>query len=164
MSLRLDPISRQWLVDVQRYASDPAIGATSNVPAPFPEDGAESWYAGVVERMQAGASRVFAIEEQGTFRGVMALNAIDRQLSEAHIDYWVAVPYQRRGIATEAIKLCLDFAGTQLSVAKLKSGCLTRNEASSRALLRNGFLELKRTLIRGGKFTGEEYRVFAREV
>lgn len=162
MALNLDPISRKWLVDVQRFASDPAIGASSNVPSPYPEDGAESWYSGVAERVSAGLGGVFAIEEDDGFRGVIALHATDKQRSVAHIDYWIAVPFQRKGIATRAISLCIALAKTQFGFSTLRSGCLARNEASGRALERNGFAEFKRTLLRDGKFAGEEYRLFVR--
>jgi len=163
MSLSLTPICIEHLPFVQRYASDPKIGATSNVPVPFPDDGAKQWLRYVEEKIAAGSSRVFAIEDDGEFRGVVALNCIDGGRGEAQIDYWVAVPFQQRGVATEAIAKCIEYAISEHGIRRFSSGCLAVNEASARALLRNGFRELECEILNSGKFSGQEYRRFARE-
>lgn len=163
MTLSLTPVCIAHVPLVQRYASDPKIGASSNVPVPFPDDGAKQWFRYVEAKIAAGRSRVFAIEDDGEFRGVIALNCIDGGRGEAQLDYWVAVPFQQRGIATEAIAKCLEYASSELAIRRFVSGCLAVNEASARALLRNGFRELEREILHSGKFSGQEYRRFARE-
>jgi ribosomal-protein-alanine N-acetyltransferase len=163
MTLSLTRICIEHLPFVQRYASDPKIGATSNVPVPYPDDGANQWFRYVEAKIAAGSSRVFAIEDDGEFCGVIALNCIDGSRREAQIDYWVAVPFQQQGVATEAIAKCIEYASSELAIRRFSSGCLAVNEASARALLRNGFCELEREILHSGKFSGQEYRRFARE-
>ncbi|RUL70899.1 GNAT family N-acetyltransferase [Dyella choica] len=156
LMLLLTPIAEHHLADVQVYASDPAIGATSTVPTPYPEDGAISWYSRMTNRISAGHAAVFAMVEDSAFRGVIGINDIDHETRRAHLDYWVAVAHQGRGIASRAVALALDYAATELKLKAMLSACLATNAASIRVLQRNGFIERSRTLIPEGKFQGQE--------
>ena len=158
--IAITPIAEAHLIHVQRHASHPDIGATSNVPSPFPEDGASQWFQTVSARVAAGQSQVFAASFDRAFCGVIALNAINRELGSAQLDYWIAVPFQRRGIATQAAALAISQARTSFNARVLLSSCLTMNTASARVLERNGFFEYARERIDGGKFHGHELRRF----
>ncbi|MCC7052984.1 MAG: GNAT family N-acetyltransferase [Gemmatimonadaceae bacterium] len=46
---------------VQQLAANPAVTATTNLPEPYPADGAASWIASVVPRHAAGLEYAFAI-------------------------------------------------------------------------------------------------------
>ena len=158
--LFLSPVAEHHLPAVQKYASDPGIGATSTVPYPYPDDGANAWYDIVLKRRAEGSAAVFAMTEDGEFRGVISINDIHVEAARAHLDYWIAVPYQRRGIATRAASLAVDYARNELKLQSLLSSCLTTNIASSRLLERNGFFEYGRLLVSQGKFAGQELRKF----
>lgn len=132
----------------------------STVPSPYPRDGATTWYGLVLDRVSKGRAVVFAITEEGEFRGVIGVNDIDREISRAHLDYWVAAPYQGRGIATEAVALAMDHARGELQLQWLLSTCLTVHHASARVLERNGFVECARVIASQEKFAGNELRRF----
>lgn len=132
----------------------------SMVPSPYPHDGARAWYGVVIARMIEGRAAIFAITEEGEFRGVISINDIDREAGRAHLDYWVAVPWQGRGIAHRAAALAMDHARTALKLRALLSSCLTINHASARVLERNGFVEYGRVIVPAGKFAGKELRRF----
>ena len=152
----LTPITEAHLPEVQRFAADPAIGASSYVPSPYPADGAATWHAALTNRVAAGSAAVFAITEDDAFRGVAGLNDIDRAVGRAHLDYWVAVPYQRRGVASATIALAQQFASDRLGLKALLSTCLASNSASLHALERNGFVVYQRVPAPPGKFAGQE--------
>lgn len=154
--LLLTPITPEHLPDVQRHAAAPGIGATSYVPSPYPEDGAIAWHAVVASRIDEGRAQVFAITEDGDFRGVMSINDIDHSAGRAHLDYWVATPYQGRGIASRATALAMRLAGTELQLKAMLSTCLATNIASLRVLERNGFVAYSQALAPRGKFHGQE--------
>lgn len=162
--LQLVPIAERHLADVQAYASDPSIGAMSTVPSPYPADGAIRWYDQVADRVAQGRAVVFAMTEEGAFGGVISINGIDGGTARAHVDYWVAVPHQGRGIASQAVALAMDYAGTALNLKALLSNCLTANVASARVLERNGFVERDRSVISQGRFKGQELRRFYRRL
>ena len=162
--LLLSPMAEDHLPAVQKYAADPSIGATSTVPDPYPPDGATTWYRFVLNRRIEGAAAVFAITESHEFRGVISINDINSGAGRAHLDYWIAVPYQRRGIATKAAALAMAYARTELKLRALLSSCLATNAASARVLERNGFAEYGRITAPQGKFAGQELRRFRCEL
>ena len=158
--IAITPIAEAHLIHVQAHASHPDIGATSNVPSPFPEDGASRWFQVISARVAAGQSEVFAVNFNEVFCGVIALNAINREIGSAQLDYWIAVPFQRKGIATRAAALAIAQARASFNARELLSNCLAMNTASARVLERNGFVEHARERIEAGKFHGHELRRF----
>lgn len=128
--LRLASLATDHLTDVQRYAADPRIAASSHVPTPYPADGALTWYGHVDAERRAGRSEVFAILGDDAFAGVISLTGIDREAGRAQLDYWVAVAWQGRGIATQAAALAIVHADTILHLRELRSTCLIDNHAS----------------------------------
>ncbi|WP_158752834.1 GNAT family N-acetyltransferase [Dyella sp. S184] len=158
--ISITAISEIHLPDVQLYASDPKIGAMSNLPSPYPQNGAVQWFSAVSERIAAGQSHVFAVVSKESFCGIISLNAINHEAKSAELDYWIASPFQRRGIATQAASLAIRYATETLSPRKIFSACLSSNEASARVLEHNGFIEISRHQLKSGKFVGHEIRRF----
>lgn len=162
MQIELATMASGFLGNVQEFASDPAISAMSNVPHPYPADGALRWYERVSALMAAGRSDVNAILVGGAFAGVISLNAIDRDAGTAAVDYWVAVPRQGQGVAKQAVQLCVRKAEAAHAIRTLHSSCLLENRASAAVLLYNGFAEIDVRSIASGRFTGRQLRTFTR--
>ena len=156
----IEPIEPAHLSPLQKFAADLRIGATSNVPSPYPEDGALRWYKEVRNRVERHESCVFAIRDDRTVCGVVSLNNINQVNRTAELDYWVAVEHQNKGIATQAAQLATHYARNTLGLKVLYSSCLARNVASSRVLEKNGFEELEVNIFDTGKFKGERSRRF----
>jgi len=158
--IELETINKKHIPLVQKYASNPLIGETSNVPSAYPSDGAEFWFSVVEERMKKSISKVFAINEERQFCGIITLNSIDHIKKIAELDYWVAVEYQNRGIASKAVSLAIDHARNRVGLTTLMSGCLNKNPASGRVLEKNGFSNINNFVIGSGKFKGEKMKRF----
>jgi len=159
-NVSIRPLSPGDEKNVQRYAADAHIAATSNVPHPYPANGAKQFVARAASDFSSGRRYTFAVSIGESFAGVMTLNAVNRDIGTASLDYWIALPFWNRGIGTAAARLAVKFAFDEVGLRLIQSGCLARNLASARLLERNGFSFVD-TIIHddeGSKFYGEPIR------
>ena len=161
---RLEPISRSHIDLAHKYASDRRISDTSNVPHPYTREMADDWFEAVLSRQKSGKSKVFAIYFEEFFAGIISLNSIDLELKKAEIDYWVAVKYQGKGVATSAIAKIVSCGEKNHALKVFHSGCLARNVASLKAQSKNGFRIVENTKLKNGKFAGEDYVISRYEI
>jgi [ribosomal protein S5]-alanine N-acetyltransferase len=93
----------------------------------------------VLER-EAGTGYRCVISDDGETAGMVSLSMIERGPAQsAHLGYWVAQPFNGRGVATAAVGLMLDLAFQQLELHRLEAGTLLHNTGSQKVLERNGF-------------------------
>jgi len=137
LEIRIEPLSSKHACAMQRWAQDPRISQTSNVPHPYPEGEAVRF---VTKTSALPCLRVFAILVNGKFGGTVSLHHIDPKGGVARLEYWVAVPLWGRGIATEAAGLAIRYAREELGLQRLASRCLEGNTASLRVLHKLGFV------------------------
>jgi [ribosomal protein S5]-alanine N-acetyltransferase len=167
MSIRIAPLSVSDLLDVQVFASDEALSQTSNIPWPYPDEGAWSWYASLQSGIAEGRSVVFSIHQDG-FSGIVSLNDIRVDSKSFEVDYWVCRPKWGTGVCSEAVRQAILYAKHALSLDTAFSACLVRNPASSKVLLKNSFEETRR-FTNAGQFGGKylepmiRYRKIIRE-
>lgn len=151
----IKPIAEDHLADVQAHAAHPEIARWSTVPSPYPADGAVRWYDVVSARRALGECQVFCITAHGRFAGVISLNAANGDWATASVDYWVAVPFQGRGVATAAVGLAIARAKADGRVRQLVTYCIAANAASVRVLIKNGFTETRSVAVRAGPSKGQ---------
>ena len=120
--VRLEPISLVHAEAVQTLASDPLIAATSNVPHPYPPDGALTW--------------ILWREALVGVCGVLNISGAPRR---GELGYWIGVPYWNRGYASSAARYLVQRVFTEHGIEELYSSCLVRNRASFRVLEKTGF-------------------------
>ena len=109
-SVTLEPVAPHHADAVQRLAAHPDVVATTNLPEPYPDDGAAQWIAYVQTRHAVGEEFVFAImNEDSELVGVTGL--VDVTATEAELGFWVGVPYWGRGYATAAAR-CRSWAAS----------------------------------------------------
>lgn len=134
----------KWRDAIQALASDPAIGATSNVPSPYPEDGAVAFIRTAEEKARSGAEHAFAIVVDGVFVGMCGVILAGHPAGEGEIGYWIGRPFWRRGHATAAARELVRRSFAELGLTRLVSSCLVRNPASYRVLSKVGFRDVGR--------------------
>lgn len=72
--------------------------------------------------------------------GGLGLGNIRRGVSQtATLGYWIGQPHARRGYATEAVGLALDFAFDHLNLHRVEASCLPSNLPSKGLLGKLGF-------------------------
>lgn len=153
----IEPISEAHIDLVHQYASDKRISDTSNVPYPYTKEMAYDWFKRISSRQETGQSKVFAIIRDGSFAGVISLNNIRLESKKAEVDYWIAVKFQGKGIATAAVAELVGFANQNLGIKTFISGSLAGNIASQKVQRKNGFVIVKQFQVSEGKFAGEDY-------
>ena len=138
-TIRLEPITIKHAEAIQRLASDPLITDTTNMPSPYPHDGAAVWIGQLTDRMQAGEEYAYAIIEGETLVGVCGFVHVPENKELVEYGYWIGTPYWNRCYATAAGGLALEMAFDQLGFKSLLAPVLTRNAASARVLEKLGF-------------------------
>jgi RimJ/RimL family protein N-acetyltransferase len=78
------------------------------------------------------------LKEEGNYIGACGLRASDHP-TEAHLGYYLARPYWRRGFASEASKAFIDLAFTRLHLIRLLADVEKGNAASEHILQKFGF-------------------------
>jgi [ribosomal protein S5]-alanine N-acetyltransferase len=147
---------------IEQYASDARIAETSHVPHPYPRGGGLRFAASAVAAWNKGNERTFMVTEHGALAGLVSLMAVNRVRASAQVGYWIAVPYWGRGIASEALRLAVQFGFGELHLVELGAGCLAVNGASARVLEKNGFVEQAPYYYAGPdeRFRGQKIRAF----
>lgn len=150
-AVNLEPVGWQHVREIQALAEDPAIGATTNLPEPYPPDGAEQFVRAAIEKEASGEERLFAViagsteTETPRLVGVCGLLGIRSgeegpgRAAQAELGYWIGRPYWGRGYATAAARQAIDLAFRDLATERLTAMCLESNAASWRILEKVGF-------------------------
>ena len=137
-SVTLEPIAPHHADAVQRLAAHPDVVATTNLPEPYPDDGAAQWIEYVRPRHEAGAEFAFAImNAAGELVGVTGLVGVTA--TEAELGFWIGKPYWNRGYATAAARRTLQFAFEEVDLERVVARPLVRNAPSRRVLEKLGF-------------------------
>lgn len=138
-SVYLEPVRLRHANAIQRLASHPEVAATTNIPEPYPSDGALSWIMTSMPRQMAGVEYAFAVVrvEDNTLVGVTSLMNVGQ--GEAELGYWIGYPYWGNGYATAANDHILRFAFKAVGIDRLYARPLIRNDASCRVLEKLGF-------------------------
>lgn len=135
----LEPVALRHAPALQNLASDPAIGATSNVPSPYPPGGAVAFVHDAEAQRAAGTDFVFAVSVNGTVVGAVGLHSVGGAPRSAELGYWIGRPHWGRGYATEAARRAVQWGFEELGLEEVRSSALERNAASRRVLGKIGF-------------------------
>ena len=76
---------------------------------------------------------------QKQLTGTIGYHPIDRIKSQVEIGYWLAAPFQGKGIMTKACRVMVDYAFTRLGIQKVVIRCALGNTRSCAIPRRLGF-------------------------
>ncbi|MFK3960050.1 GNAT family N-acetyltransferase [Pseudalkalibacillus hwajinpoensis] len=159
MNVTLRLVNKDDLPLIQKHVSSEAISRMTNVPDPYPSNGAEEWFAIVSKEHQEGKHYPFAIVVDGEFAGSISVRREREDVGA--IDYWVAPPFWKRGIGTKAAECALEFGKKELGFTMFETVCLVENIGSARVLEKVGFQRVKEFEIASGeKHEGKMVRVY----
>jgi RimJ/RimL family protein N-acetyltransferase len=102
----------------------------------------------------------FAILMDNKFVGTICLEKIDKINKKASVGYWISKSYRNRGIATEAVKLAVDFGFNKIKLKRIYARVREDNISSCRVLGKAGFEKegvLRKNIFKDGKFYNEYY-------
>lgn len=85
-------------------------------------------------------NRVFAITVDGEYAGTCGVFPKDDVYRmNAEIGYWLGEPFWGKGIATQAVKLLVDYSFKNFELNRLYASVFAPNTASQKVLLKAGF-------------------------
>ncbi len=104
------------------YTLDNAIGFVNNLPNLSP-------------------GRVFAIVADGVQVGCIGIFPKDDIYKmNAEVGYWVGEPFWGKGIATQALKLIIEYGFNTLAINRIYASVFAPNKASAKVLEKAGFV------------------------
>lgn len=106
-------------------------------PHPYTHDEADLF---IEHAQSAHPTKRFCIEKDGVYVGNIGLHSQDDIYQRsAEIGYFIGEPYWGKGIATQAVKIIVDYGFSQLNIHRIFAGVFSYNEASRKVLENAGF-------------------------
>ncbi len=84
---------------------------------------------------------IFANNECDRLLGIIEVLDVNQKVNMVSIGYFLAESHWGRGIATEAVKILLDFLFMNVNVNRIQAEVMPLNEISKKVLLKNGFIK-----------------------
>jgi [ribosomal protein S5]-alanine N-acetyltransferase len=135
--LTLRPFRPSDAPDVQRLAGAYEVALnTLTVPHPYPDGAAEVWIEAQKADFEHDRVHNFAVAEGEQLAGSMGL--MMRGDGIAEIGYWVGMPFQGRGFATEAGAELIRYGFEDVGLHRIYAGYFSRNAASGRVMEKLG--------------------------
>lgn len=111
------------------------------IPYPYSEQDAKAFIA-TVHAMPEGAAWYFAIALEGKTIGVIsATRGENVHVRTAEIGYYIARPYWKKGIGTQALKQLCATMFENTNIVRLFAEPFSHNHASCRILEKAGFVQ-----------------------
>jgi RimJ/RimL family protein N-acetyltransferase len=117
------------------------------VPYPYKIDDALNFIKSSYNSFRLHKSITFAIEYKNKSQsnqllvGTIGIKDIDYVNKKANIGYWIGKQYQGKGIATECVKLVVNYAFDVLELEEISAYVFPENKTSIRVLEKNGFVQ-----------------------
>ncbi|WP_027483650.1 GNAT family N-acetyltransferase [Deinococcus pimensis] len=147
----------------ERLTSEEAVARFTFVPRPSPVGGARSWIAGHEQDALARRRYSWAVVREAALVGGVEL-AFDDVHGWAELGFWLGVPYQRLGYASEAAACALTYAfEADVALRRVQAAVFVENTSSRALLERLGFRceGVLRALGRPGPHRGGDMAMYA---
>ena len=155
---------------LKQYAGHRSIAATTGrIAHPYEDGMAEKFRKFCEVSWKTGAELWLGIvpHEVDHVVGTVGL-MLDMKNGTTELGYWVAVPFQGKGYATEAAKRMVTFAISDLGLSCVHARAFAKNEASTQVLKKIGMsyegLLRKRAKKWGKDIDFESYSILASEL
>ena len=156
--IKLRPWRETDIPSLLKYANNKKIAdnLTDRFPHPFLEANAQ-WFLNWSNTYSP--QQILAIDLDGEAAGSIGLHPLEDVFRlNCELGYWVAEPFWGKGIATEAIKLMIEYAKQNFAWTRLFARPYGSNIGSQKALLKAGFVleaRFEKTILKNGKLEDE---------
>jgi RimJ/RimL family protein N-acetyltransferase len=135
---------RDWCIDdassIARYANNRKIWTNLRDAFPYPYSKNDA-LAYISRSLQTDPRVAFAIAtEREAIGSIGLMPGKDVHRFSAELGYWLAEPFWRRGIMTEAVKAVSKYALETLGFSRIYAEPYATNTASARVLEKSGFV------------------------
>ena len=153
---------RQWTEEdrylLVEYANNKHIAdnLTDAFPHPYTMEDAVEY---IKKASREKPTRIFAVDYEGAVVGSIGIFPdTDIYRTNAAVAYWIAEPYWRKGIATEAIRKIVEYGFRTFGITRAYAKPFGNNIASQKALEKAGFTvegHFKNTIVKNEEFIDE---------
>jgi len=153
---------RKWnLNDIDslvKYANNYKIAAnlTDQFPHPYNRENGKAF---IQMATKDDSINIFAIEINGEASGGIGLHLqTDIYKKNAELGYWLAEPYWRKGIMSNAIRQMLDYGFKTFEIERIYACPFGTNIGSQKVLEKTGFIlegKFEKTIYKGGEYLDE---------
>lgn len=144
------------------------ISRYTNIPHPYTLENARSFIRRTHRGLKNGTAYELGVELKNTGQiiGGIGLLKIDRRSKNAEVGYWLSKKYWGQEIASEALKLILDFGFKKLKLMRFYARVMHPNIASMKLLEKAGFKyegRMRKHIFKNGKWMDELRYAILRE-
>jgi [ribosomal protein S5]-alanine N-acetyltransferase len=123
---------------VRELAGDASIArTTASIPHPYEEGMAEEWIRSLPGRFESGDLIWAVVLRPDVLVGSVQLT-VESGHERAELGYWIGVPYQGQGYASEAARAACEYAFSRLGLRRVYAHHVAWNPASGRVLEKVG--------------------------
>jgi RimJ/RimL family protein N-acetyltransferase len=132
------------------YVADPELSKMVSWAPHTAIDETREWLRSGAEKVAAGTDMIWTIEHEGAPVGCIGLHGITwamrtLRLDRAEMGYWIARPFWRKGLMTEAATAATRWAFETLGLHKVTITCFDGNVGSQRVIEKVGYRFLCRS-------------------
>lgn len=134
-ALTMRPLEAGDVPDIHVLVQSKEIADNTFVPMPYPPEAALEFVKSRRELWRTDEAYVFGIIEKlsDRFAGCMGLHPVPDHF-RAEVGYWIGKPYWGRGLATEALRLLIQFGFERIKLNRIEAGHFAGNTASGRVM------------------------------
>jgi RimJ/RimL family protein N-acetyltransferase len=136
MKVEIKPFSKDYIAEIQEYASLVENTRYTHVPFPYPEDGAAFYQNHCEQSWRKGESHEFVVLVDGVVAGMCGVLGLKE--TEATVGYWLHHTFWRKGVGTKMLKLLLEHCRS-LDLAEVIAPILEENMPSRALAEKCGF-------------------------
>ncbi|HJT85573.1 MAG TPA: GNAT family protein [Nitrososphaeraceae archaeon] len=120
------------------------------VPFPYKLNDALNFIKSSYDNFQLHKAITFGIEYKNILEskpllvGTIGIKDIHYLHKKSNIGYWIGKQYQGKGIATECIKIIVNYVFDELKIEEISAYVFPDNNPSIRVLEKNGFIETRK--------------------
>ncbi len=156
MSVTIEPIALKHAAALQDICSDPDNVVNTNVPVPYPVDGALKYISQSIIDAEAHQAYIFTILLDGDVVGNCGVMNL---YTAPSIGYFLRKDLWGKGYATEAVKL-LCVKVQRLGISMVHAKVRKTNIGSQRVLEKNLFIRVGERAEEDGRYAGETLDVW----
>ena len=141
--ITIRPLQLKDAQSIYKNVRDKAIVQyTIQIPYPYRSTDAVKFIKSSQKAWKEKSAYILGIgvKDTETIIGVVSLSRIDKKNKNCELGYWLGKKYWRKGIASSAVKMALDFAFNKLKMHRVYASTFASNTASLRVLEKNNFL------------------------
>ncbi len=144
--LLLRPFHNEDAKDIQKLAGNRKVSETTlNIPYPYNDGMAVEWISNHAVSWKNRTGAIYAVTDKISKKLLGAVSLVAINGAEAELGYWIGEPYWGKGYCTEASKVLVRVAFSDMGIKRLTAEHLSSNPASGKVMIKIGMRHVNQT-------------------